>query len=488
MRRKRALRGGPFSDFPNETAVDDNTIRDVVEMYREAPVFGLARKAFLSKVVGEPFSFSIPAIGIVSNKDMEKLITAYWMPWLRIIYDWIQIIGICPYYFEKLENTEHYIPVIPEMSLGYITVTVGKDHKFQYKWYWSHGTETEEAKNMLWIITENKPTESGIIRSSLASLLPTYSSLLKLKRAQDVAVTQCARPVHIMEHLNNPHDGKNDDLTHLVADFGAKAAGISKARREAAIQNNIRVKTAELARQLQATHNANTIKSTVQPTLWTETPADTLEEMDAGFSNRVVTLQKDWKYAQAAKPNVIVDYYKAEMQFNTLAAASMGFSMENLTPVGNARSQNIEGANNFENDCVRQQSAFYQSILKSALVIAYRKQFQQVMDDARNYRISTLGGDPNKVAFLYPELDVQVDMSSAADTNYEELKQMHMDGLITKETMAMHLFKNKNMPMDQMTTLEWPDKVPKEMLIRPAAGGDGGGAGKPKKKKAKKTA
>ena len=456
-----------FGSFTEEVALDESTIHDLRDMMRSSPALVLARKSFLAKTIGEPFTFSIPAIGIQSNSEMQKIITSYWMPWLRQVYDWTQMLGICPYYFVKLNGTEHMIPVVPEMELGYIAVSINKEHQLEYKWYWSHGTNTEQQKNMLWITTEAKPAKDGTIKSPMASLLPSYSSLMKLKRAQDIAVVQRARPVHIMEHVRGSNaSGKNDDLTHLVADFGAKAAGISKARREAAIQQNIRVKTAELYKQLQSTHNANTIKTTLQPTLWTETPADTLEEMDAGFSNRVIVTREDFKYTQAAKPDVIVDFYKAEMQFNTMAAAVMGFSMELLTPVGNARSQNVSGALDFENDRIREQSNFFVGILKSALIIAYKDQFRQVMDDARNWRITKLGGDPDKVAVLFPELDVQIDMSSASVTTYDELKAMHMDGLITKETMGNHVFKNKNLPMEQLVTLEWPDKVPREMLIK----------------------
>lgn len=482
------MRKGPnLMNFTDEVGLDLSTIQDIQEMYRSCPAIVLARKSFLSKTIGEPFSFSIPAIGITSNRDMEKIISFHWMPFLRTVYDWCQMIGICPYYFEKLGNSEHRVPVVPDMDLGYITVVVNKKHHLEYKWYWSHGVQTEQQADMLWIMTEHRPTNKGIIRSPLATLLPTWSSLMKLKRAQDVAVTQRARPVHIMEHANTKHMHNNDELSTLVADFGSKAAGISKARREAQIQQNIRVKTAELYRSLQQASDANHMKSTIQPTLWTETPADTLEEMDAGFSNRVIVMREDFKYSQAAKPEVIVDYYKAEMQFNTTASAVMGFAMEHITPTGGARSQNVQGALDFENDRIREQASFFQSVLQSALIIAYKDQFQQVMDDARHWRISKLGGDPQKVAFLYPELDVQIDLSSASVTTYEEMKAMHMDGLITKETFGTHVFKNRNLPLEDMVTLQWPDKVPKEMLVRAAAapGGGGGGGSKPPKKKPK---
>jgi hypothetical protein len=465
-------RSGPAQRVgAEENCLDVATVQDLLEMYRSSPVLGLARKSFLAKVLGEPFTFSIPAIGVQSNKDMEHIISMYWMPFLRSVYDWCMLFGVCPYYFVSSGGAGgHKIPMIPDMNLGYVTVGVTKDHRYEYKWYWQHDTSTEQDTRMLWIVTDNHPRRDGTLCSPLVSLLPEYGSLLKLQRAQDVAATQCARPVHVMEHVGGDRFGKeaNDNLTHLVADFGTKAAGISAARQEAASQQRLRVKTAELYKQLQSAQRANTMQSTVQQTLWTDTAADTLEEMDAGFSSRVVVMRPDFKYTSAAKPTLVGDYEKARSSFNTMAAAVMGFSMEMLTPVGQARSQNIQGALDFENDRIRDQSAFFVTVLRSALIIAYRDQFKQVMEDARSWRINKLnGGDPSKVVFLYPELDVQIDMAAASLTTYSELKQMHSDGLITKETMGMHVFKNKNLPAEQMVTLEWPDKVPRELLVTP---------------------
>ena len=61
---------------------------------------------------------------------------------------------------------------------------------------------------------------------------------------------------------------------------------------------------------------------------------------------------------------------------------------------------------------------------------------------------------------------------------------MHGDGLITKETMGMHVFKNKNLPAEQMVTLTWPDKVPREMLVKQQQPKPSGGGEKKKKPEA----
>ena len=126
-------------DFAEENCLDVATVQDLLEMYRSAPAIGLARKSFLAKVLGEPFTFSIPAIGVRSNKDMEHIISAYWMPWLRGVYDWCMMFGVCPYYFASPTGGAgggggHKVPVIPDVDLGYVTVGVNKDHKYVYKW------------------------------------------------------------------------------------------------------------------------------------------------------------------------------------------------------------------------------------------------------------------------------------------------------------------------------------------------------------------
>ncbi len=455
------------SNQSEELPLDEATIQDLIGMQTSVPVIKIARRTVLAMTLSEPFTFSIPALGLESRGDMEKIISAFWMPWLRKVYDWIKLLGICPYYFEKTKGPKgHKIPVIPEMGLGYITVVVNKDHKLEYKWYWSHGTHTEQETKMLWIVTEDKPNEKGQIKSPLASLLPTYRSMLKLQKAQDIACTQAARPVHIMEFTPNARTAINDDLTHMVADFG-KAAGITKARRDQMRNQEIRVKTAELYKQLQHVHDNNTVRATVQPTMWSDTNEQMLEEMDAGFSNRVVALRPDFHYKSAAMPSLVASFREAEDAFNILAAAQMDFSMEVLQPAGAARAQNVEGATQFINGRVQENASFFKTVIQAALTIAYYDDFKETMEAARSWKLENLGGDPSTVTCLYPELDVVVEFASASASSYAEFKEMWLDGLMTQKTFGTHAFNSKNLPLDQLVGLPFPDGIAKERILKP---------------------
>ena len=77
---------------------------------------------------------------------------------------------------------------------------------------------------MLWVLSSHLPTIDGYYTSPIATLLKSYRTVDILRRAQEVASYQAARPPHIFEH--HPPKNGNDD-NHLVSldAYGEKAAG-----------------------------------------------------------------------------------------------------------------------------------------------------------------------------------------------------------------------------------------------------------------------
>lgn len=470
------------SSKAEEVALDYESVADIVKMYQSIPAIVVARDSFLSMVLCGPFTFSIPKLGLHSNKDMETVITRFWLPFLRKVYDYRKLLGIVPYYFEK--HGLDSVPVVPPIELGTISVMVTKKHKLKYIWRWNHGFQQEEEKKMFWIVGDNPPSRDGTIRSPLASLLPQYRTLLILQRSLEIVSDQCARPTHILEYRPSPTTAKNDDLTTLVANFGEKAAGMSKARQEAARSHEIRVRTAELIKQTQMMQESNILNSggvASKKLLWTDLTSDVAERMDSGLTTRMFPLRPDYYYVSPQKPTVVADYQAHLHAFNTMASAVMDFSLELIQPMGSARSQNIKGAERFENERVKETIGFFTSVVRDALVIAYEKELKETFEEVRKWR--THNGDPQSVAELFPELDVEVNMSCTPFVQYEELKQMWMDGLMDKESFAGHAFQMLSLPSDQMNVSEWPDKLPRELLVSTK---DSSLSSPPKQKKHKK--
>ncbi len=471
---------------PEEVPLDAEAITDIDDMFNRVPEIYIARESFLSMTICGPFSFRIPSLGLHSNKDMSLVIGRYWTPWQRKIFDNIKKYGICPYYIEMAG--EYPVPVVPEMDSGFITVYMTKKHKLKYTWYWNHGMQQQVAHDMLWVLSDYAPTKTGRIRSALATLLPQYRLLRVIERSLDIAVTQNANPTHVMEYHPSAATAKNDDLTTLSASFGAKVAGAMQQRNDMQRQTEIRVRTKEFMQQARMVHQNNMLNglATTPKLLWTDTPEDQLQRMNSGFADRLIPLKPDFKYVQAAKPSVVTEYEKHRSAFAINAAACMDYSLEFIQPHGSARTQNIQGSERFENERIKEAISFLTQVTQTALVIAYRKQFEEGFEQARQWR-ARKGGIAVDVAQNCPEMDVEVNMACTPHAEYEQFKEMWMDGIISKETFAHHAFHMYSMSDEQMNVTVWPDKYPKELLVKPTTtGGAGGGGAKKKKPSSKK--
>ena len=73
-------------------------------------------------------------------------------------------------------------------------------------------------------------------------------------------------------------------------------------------------------------------------------------------------------------------------------------------------------------------------------MLAYRKQFQEVMDSARTGRLSALGGDPARISYLYPELDVRIDLSTSTITSDEDLRKNFVPTLTSSVNAALKVW------------------------------------------------
>jgi len=437
---------------PEEVVLNNDSVADVVRMFHSMPSIQIARDAFLSMSLCGPFTFRIPRMGLRSNDDMERIIERYWMPWLRAVYGYIKMIGIAPYYFER-HGGEHLVPVVPEMELGTISVLVNKHHHKEYRWRWNHGTGADVAtatdegeKNMYWVLSDYAPDSNGELRSPLASLLPAYRTILVLQQSLEVASAQCARPTHVLEYHPQPGTARNDNLTGLVANFGEKAAGLSQARQELARAHEIRVRTSELARQLRDTQEGNSYQGAAsrKRLLWTDLDEDAVDRYDSGLASRIFPLRPDFHYVASQKASIVADLDKHLKEFNILAAARMDFSIEFVQATGARGGANVAGAERFQNERIKEALAFFTAILKTALILAYRKQFEQSFAQARDWKRRhprrTGGHTGDDVADMYPELDVEVHMSCTPFVNMQELRLVWLDGIMSKETYAHHLF------------------------------------------------
>jgi hypothetical protein len=468
--------------------VDPKAVRDVLNMYFGSPAIMNARISVFASALSEVFSFSIPALGLTSEGYGDRLLANEWMPWLKNVYDWAQTHGIIPYYLIK--KGKHNVPVCPPFDSGRIITLIDEEHQQEFLWFWSHANLTAAAvgpeRRMRWIRTPTLPSINGELRSPLAAHLETYRSLLIMRTGMNIVNTQGPRPTHIMEQHLTGASATNDNLSMLEADFG-KAAGISQKRRDEAAEMQMRIRQRQLYKSMQTDQQRNMQKSKIAPTMWTDTPQELLEEADAGFANRVIVLRPQLVYKAAAEPKMPFDYAKSEAAFNVMVSATMDKALEVITPTGGARSQNIEGATRFENERNKSLASFFANVVREALIAAYGGDMRTVMEGAHKKRMSMSGKDASEIAYLYPELDVEVNMSSASVVDNAELRLMRNDGIIDQKTMGKRIAKNTNIPEEELVALDWPSNVPRDVSVpngpqapKPIAPKVGGGSKKKK--------
>lgn len=445
----------------DEHDLDPAAMADIVQIFRTEPAVSTSRESYLSTTLSSPFTFHIPKMGLQSKGDMQRVIERHWMPWLRKVYDWTRMFGICPYYFERRGDI-HQVPIVPDIEMGRIRVAVNpKNRKLEYKWYWTPSginMQMQHDKKILWVITDRAPTRTGQFRSLMASLLPRYRTLMILRRSLEKASTQNTNLAHILEYHPSAGTASNDNLTQMVANFGEKAAGLSKARQEIARAKDIRVRTDELMQQVQIMNSAHAGTSARRQTrlMWTDTDDSVLERMDAGLDN-MIPLRPDFKYVSPARSTVMAELEKYQNAFDVDAAAAMGYAYELIRPTGSARTQNVRGGERFVNERAKDGIAFFTMVAHSALIIAYDKPLRDGFTDFSSWQVNRKGGDQHAVAELHPEIDVEVFMSSAPMITYETLQQMWQDGILSKEDFANHAFEINAMPLDQIRLFSVPD-------------------------------
>ena len=462
---------GPTQD--NEHEIDPSTLSDIYALYHSTTSIKNARNAFLSMVLRNPFEVQIPALEMSNDREMEILIETYWMPWLKNVYDWIKMLGIAPYRFIRVKKTDHYFPSCPEWGTGYITTYVDKNHEQKFKWYWKDAQDQQEEKAMHWVKGHDYPSIDGTLRSDMNTLLKEFRTVSVLRESLEVGSTQAARPPILLEHHPPKNDNGDDGLTTLE-NFGEKVAGIMQQKRESMFSHKMRIRTDDLIAGLVNTAIANEQARVTYGTggrmLYSENRRDAWERNNTGLLDRVVPLNADYVYKAVAKPSVLADLERYSARLDELASAAMDFPVDLMNPKSGSKASNVQGPLRVVNERIKDFLVFFRTVVKHAFLISYGKILQASLDDTvKKARIHarTANMDPRQIMDLNVHVEIHIEMSVTPLTSYDDLKKMWMDSLIDKDTFGKHASAAQSVPIEDIKIGLWPDRLPKELLVKP---------------------
>ena len=196
-----------------------------------------------------------------------------------------------------------------------------------------------------------------------------------------------------------------------------------------------------------------------------------------GLFERSYPLRPDYRYVQAATPKTLADFEKLEKHIDTKAASVMDFPLELIQASSSARgASNVQGNIRYINEQIKATLKFFTRITKLVYIQVYGDVLQRQYDlfvhlNRRAFKNNRTLMD------LYVDSDIVVEMQCNPIISVGDIQNLHMIGVMDKDTMAEHAFAQYALPKSQIKVREWPDKVPKELLVKQSTSAGGTAAG-----------
>lgn len=418
-----------------EVDIDAQMFKILWDMYDGDATIINARTSILARVLHKPFSFEIPALGLKADENMENLIKEHYMPWLADCADWYNILHVIPYFFDHVHGIP--IPRTPEKKAGRIVRLNQEKRRPKFRWYWNGDQQSHDSR-MRWYIGPRCPDMEGVIRTGLVSLVPLYRLCTRLLEASTNVVVQRSRPTHLLER-RPPANARNldDRLSNLTAEFGARAVGATRTRQEEARAADERLKQKRIQSSIIQQQEKQTFgMATLQPVFDSDTFTTLFNETDSGFATRMFTLPEDCTYREPGKPDVPLSYLDIKRKFDSQVSALMNYPLELIEPsAGIGKAAALGGAETFVNDRIRDMATLFANIAHQAITDAYRPQFEKLFE----------GKD------MHPKFDVHISMAVTSNIPDDTLLLLHEKGLMSQETLGKYMFRNHNIPLEDMT-------------------------------------
>lgn len=435
MRRK----GTSTNDRVNETTLSTSQVLDVYEIYHNHPYTKRSRDAFVSMVLQNPPEIVMTSENKEAGPELAMVMQTYYLPFLQTMYDWLKMLGVCPWYYRRIRGTVHLYPCVPPWGSGYITTYLDKRHEQQFLWYWNDTREVD--RNMHFERTAHVPSLTGTLTSPVSSLIADWKTQRIVRQSTDIAAYQQVRRQHIFEHHPAKNQIGDDNLTTLES-FGEGLAADVMAMQEGLANAKVTLRSDALRDAITTTtRNNQGIRKTkgTGPFVRSEEHAEQWERENAGLLDHAVHLKPDFVYKPVpeCKLDVRLDDYAKRM--DQLAAAIMDVPLQ-LTESSGKHAQNLQGIMRFINERIKFWLIFFENVTRKIFVMAYGNGLQEEMRTRR----------PHSVHNYYIQDDIEVRIPVTPIASYDDLKKAYEDQLYTQHAFATHAFHALGLPYEDI--------------------------------------
>jgi hypothetical protein len=444
--------------------VNETDYNEIAKMFRTMGVSYYAMEFTLSKLLRAPFSYKIPHIGMQSSDDQNKHHAQFWMPELRKVMRWVRAYGVCPVCWKMVG--EKKVPMIPDFCQGLPWVHEDLEtHEKRFYWFWKNVENAairEPEKDILWVRTVHEPDADGSLQSAGKSLLNLYRSYMYKQVAEDEVVQSRARPTHLIVAQHRDISAQDDNLTTFNAPF-SDVAGLPAARREARKEQLGTNKMKNVFRRMM--WQKEKFQGDSVPIFYSDLPDTLLLQSNPNFVEKCIPITEGFNYVKPAQAEVVADCAKAKEAFDREAAVVFDFAPELVFSGTSSHVQAVKGAQQFQSDRLQQMSSFLIPVIQGMLIYAFKESIDEFFTQV-NYQLNDGSDEIHELIELYPELDMQVELSTPTLADADEMRNYLYDGIISKDEYAEHVYETKNMSGKNKRVREWPDRVPRELFVK----------------------
>jgi hypothetical protein len=446
----------------NERELNVDQMNAIREVYTTIPRIRVARDAFVSMVFHCPPQIVLKSMRetMVTTRELDMLIETYWMPWMADMYDWLKMFGVCPWYFGKLRNTIHSIPIVPPYGSGIIKTYMDKKRRQRFKWFWVrdyNDLDTESDPTMYFEVDGRPPSLNGYILSTVATLLPDFRTAKLVRENSEKAWQQQAHQQHIFE-MHPPKNMPGDENLATLESFGERIAGQVIRDKESMANLKVNVRMDYLADHLlKSTMKNKGMESKYGQGFYlpTDTKRDAYGLQTASIIQKGTPLPPDYVYKPVPSPNVTANYLAILERLDSMATSVMDVPPHWFEGTNTRTVVGAQSAFRFVNERVKYWIGFFERVTKKAFLVSYGVVIQNELEN-RVRQISYAALTPERLLGIYADEEVEVHMPCTPIAGPADIRQLYLDGMMDKETAAAHLFTILGVPIQDVSIVEPP--------------------------------
>ena len=153
-----------------------------------------------------------------SSPTLQYIYDEYWAPWLKKVYLYLKVFGVCPYYKKKIEGTVYWKFEVPSMELGFwMTYVNSQTGRQEFVWFWynnniGNGVSVGDMfspsdTEMYWETSTECPSPKGDLKTAVISLLTDYQMYVGIQKDLRAVSSYNANPPIYLKYIKDASIG-----------------------------------------------------------------------------------------------------------------------------------------------------------------------------------------------------------------------------------------------------------------------------------------